>query len=137
MRKVAGRIRTGYLITVDYGADAEELYSSPAREQGTLRSFYHHRIAENVLARPGEQDLTTTIDWTFVKRTGEILGLETVEFDRQDKFLLAAGLLEQLEVETQGSESEGDKLRLSTAAREMVLPDGMAAHFQVLIQKKI
>ena len=136
LRKVSSVIQAGYLITVDYGADSEELYSSSVRHEGTLRSFYNHRIAENILARPGEQDLTTTIDWTFVKRTGEALGFETVEFDRQDKFLMAAGLLNQLEVEAQGSESVADKLRLSTAAREMILPDGMAAHFQVLVQKK-
>ena len=134
--KVSSVIRVGYLITVDYGANTEDLYSSAVRFQGTLRSFYQHRIAENILAHPGEQDLTTTIDWTFVKRTGEALGFEAVEFDRQDKFLLAAGLLNQLEVEAQGSESEADRLRLSTAAREMILPDGMAAHFQVLVQKK-
>ena len=136
LRKVSSVIQAGYLVTVDYGANAEELYSSALRYQGTLRSFYNHRIVENILARPGEQDLTTTIDWTFVKRTSEALGFETVEFDRQDKFLLAAGLLNQLEVEAQGSESAADKLRLSTAAREMILPDGMAAHFQVLVQRK-
>jgi SAM-dependent MidA family methyltransferase len=136
LTKVASVIQAGCLITVDYGADSEELYSSAVRHQGTLRSFYNHRIAENILARPGEQDLTTTIDWTFVKRTGEALGFETMEFDRQDKFLLAAGLLNQLEVEAQASKSEADNLRLSTAAREMILPDGMAAHFQVLVQKK-
>jgi SAM-dependent MidA family methyltransferase len=136
IRKVSGVIQAGYLITVDYGADAEELYSSTMRSEGTLRSFYNHRIAENILGRPGQQDLTTTIDWTLVKRSGETVGLETVEFDRQDKFLLAAGLLNQLEVEAQGTDSEADRLRLSTAAREMILPDGMAAHFQVLVQKK-
>ncbi len=136
LRRVSSAIQAGYLITADYGATAEELYFSAMGYQGTLRSFYHHRIVENILAHPGEQDLTTTIDWTFVKRTGETLGFETLEFDRQDKFLIAAGLLNQLEVETQRRESEADKLRLSTAAREMILPDGMAAHFQVLVQKK-
>lgn len=136
LRKAAGKLQSGYLITVDYGATAAELYGSAAREQGTLRSFYQHRLVDNVLARPGEQDITTTVDWSSVERIGEALGLETAEFDRQDKFLLATGLLNQLEVEMQRSESDADKLRLSTAAREMILPDGMAAHFQVLVQKK-
>jgi len=134
--KVAGRIGTGYLITVDYGADAQDLYSSPARAQGTLRGFHEHRLVQDVLARPGRQDLTTTIDWTFAKRIGETMGLEITAFDRLDKFLLAAGLLEQLELETQRDEGDAAKLRLTTAAREMILPDGMAAHFQVLVQKK-
>jgi SAM-dependent MidA family methyltransferase len=137
LRKVSSKLHQGYLITVDYGAQANELYGSAAREQGTLRSFYRHTLVENVLQRPGEQDITATVDWSSVERLGEALGLETIEFDRQDKFLLAAGLLSQLEVEMQRSQSEADKLRLSTAAREMILPDGMAAHFQVLVQKKM
>ncbi len=136
LRKVSSKIHAGYLITVDYGASAEDLYRSAAPAQGTLRSFHQHRIVEDVLAQPGEHDLTTTVDWSFVKRIGERLGFELIEFDRQDKFLLAAGLLNQCEVETQRSEGEAAKLRLRTAAREMILPDGMAAHFQVLVQKK-
>src|SRR5439155_11410512 len=64
LRKVSSVIQAGYLVTVDYGANTEELYSSAVSYQGTLRSFYNHQIAENILARPGEQDLTTTIDWT-------------------------------------------------------------------------
>jgi SAM-dependent MidA family methyltransferase len=136
LRKVSRVLKSGYLVTVDYGANAEELYSRARRNRGTLRGFYQHQIIEEVLAHPGEQDLTTTIDWTFVKRTGEKLGLEITEFEQQDKFLLKAGLLNQLEIETQVTESEADRLRLSTAARDMILPDGMAAHFQVLVQRK-
>ena len=131
LRRVAARFRRGYLITVDYGLTAAELDPS-----GTLRGFRRHEIIEDVLARPGEQDLTTTVNWTFVKHVGEQLGLEVLEFARQDRFLLAAGLLDQLELESQQTKSEGEKLRLSTAAREMILPDGMAASFQVLVQKK-
>jgi SAM-dependent MidA family methyltransferase len=137
LTKVSSRLHAGYLVTVDYGATAEELYCSAAREQGTLRSFYQHRLVENVLERPGEQDITATVDWSAVQNIGKRMGLETIEFERQDKFLLGAGLLNELEIAMQRSESEADKLRLSTAAREMILPDGMAAHFQVLVQKKI
>ena len=71
-----------------------------------------------------------------MKSVGVRLGFEVLEFERQDRFLLAAGLLEQLEVESSQAENEGERLRLSTAAREMILPDGMAASFQVLVQKK-
>jgi SAM-dependent MidA family methyltransferase len=137
LAKVSNRLQAGCLITVDYGATAEELYGSAAREQGTLRSFSQHRIVENVLAQPGEQDITTTVDWSTVQNIGKRMGFETIDFERQDRFLLAAGLLNELEVEMQRCENEADKLRLSTAAREMILPDGMAADFQVLVQKKI
>jgi len=131
LTRVAARLRRGYLITVDYGLTAAEL--SPS---GTLRGYRRHEIVEDVLAQPGERDLTTTIDWNFVKNVGHQLGFEVLEFARQDKFLLAAGLLDQLEIESQQTKREAEKLRLSTAAREMILPDGMAASFQVLVEKK-
>lgn len=136
LSRAAAKLAKGYLITVDYGADAAELYSSPARYEGTLRAFYQHQLVDDVLARPGEQDITTTVDWTFVKRVAEKLGLETVKFDRQDKFLLAAGLLEELELQSQRAPSDAEKLSLSVTAREMVLPTGMASSFQVLVQRK-
>ncbi|MDQ2975466.1 MAG: SAM-dependent methyltransferase [Acidobacteriota bacterium] len=131
LRRVAARLRRGYLITVDYGLTAAELDGT-----GTLRGFRRHEIINDVLSRPGEQDLTTTVNWNFVKRVGDQLGFEVWEFARQDRFLLAAGLLDQLQLESQKTESEAEKLRLSTAARDMILPDGMAASFQVLVQKK-
>jgi SAM-dependent MidA family methyltransferase len=136
LRQVAARMRGGYVVTVDYGADAEDLYSPVAGTDGTLRGFHRHRFVDDLLARPGEQDLTTTVNWSFVKSVGARLGFEVVEFERQDRFLLAAGLLEQLAVESRQCKGEAERLRLSTAAREMILPDGMASHFQVLVQKK-
>lgn len=136
LKQVSDCLGTGYLITVDYGAEAEDLYSAEERYGGTLRSFQRHQIVDDVLASPGEQDITTTVDWSFVKRVGRDLQLEVAEFNRQDKFLLAAGLLEQLESESRRYEGDVEKLRLSTAAREMILPGGMAASFQVLVQKK-
>ena len=136
LEKVAARLKRGYLITVDYGAEAEELYSSLERGQGTLRGFHEHGFVDNLLRAPGDHDLTSTINWTVIKVTGAHLGLKTVEFARQDKFLLAAGLLEQLAAQSEKA-SEAEKHRLTTAVREMILPNGMAASFQVLIQEKV
>ncbi|MEP6717574.1 MAG: SAM-dependent methyltransferase [bacterium] len=135
LENVAGKLRRGYLITVDYGAEAAQLYSSVERERGTLRGFQRHSFVENVLTSPGESDLTTTINWTAVRALGESLGLKTIELARQDKFLLDAGLLDQLALQSE-SATETERIRLSTEAREMVLPNGMAASFQVLVQEK-
>jgi SAM-dependent MidA family methyltransferase len=133
---VAERMCQGYVVTVDYGEVAEDLYSSLANPKGTLRGFHRHTFVDDLLARPGEHDLTTTINWSFVMSVGARLGLEVVEFERQDRFLLAAGLLEQLEVEARQCETEAERLRATTAAREMIFPDGMASKFQVLVQRK-
>ncbi|MDX6612709.1 MAG: hypothetical protein QOD75_1895 [Blastocatellia bacterium] len=137
LQSVASKLTKFYLVTVDYGAEASELFDSSLRPEGSLRAFHRHQLVDEVLARPGDQDLTSTIDWSLVKRAGRELGLETVDFKRQDRFLLEAGLLDALELQIQRAEGDAERLRLSTAAREMILPNGMAASFQVLVQKKI
>jgi SAM-dependent MidA family methyltransferase len=136
MRCAASVFKRGYLIIVDYGAEASDLYSAQQRHQGTLRAFYHHSFAEDVLSYPGEQDLTTTIDWTNIRRIGTELGLQAVCFERQDEFLLHAGLLDQLARMTAAASGETDALILNTSVRELILPGGMSESFQVLVQKK-
>ncbi|MGH9943612.1 MAG: class I SAM-dependent methyltransferase [Pyrinomonadaceae bacterium] len=136
LARAASILTCGYVVTVDYGAEAAELYHARQRPDGTLRAFRNHQIVDDVLARPGEQDLTTTIDWTHIRRAGESVGLRPVSFARQDQFLLRAGLLEQLELLTTHAPSEAEALALRLAARDLLLPGGMGQSFQVLVQRK-
>jgi len=136
LRRVSAVLRRGYVVTVDYGAEAPDLYDVNVRSEGTLRAFRRHQFADNILADPGEQDITSSVNWTYVKRLGDRLGLETVGFERQDRFLLAAGLLEELELAVGAMDSEAARMQLREQARPMILPDGMAASFQVLTQEK-
>ena len=136
VRRVAARMRSGYVVSVDYGTVVESLYSPGANREGTLRGFQRHQFVDDLLAQPGEHDLTTTVNWSFVKAVGASVGLESVELSRQDQFLLANGFLEELDAESQQAKNDGERLQLSSWAREMILPDGMAASFQVLVQKK-
>jgi SAM-dependent MidA family methyltransferase len=135
----AGRqISSGFIITIDYGDEAANLYGDPRRREGTLRAFGGHKLSDDVLSNPGSQDLTTTVNWTQLRAAGERAGLRTLLLERQDKFLLGAGLLEQLERECAlRAADEAEVARLRLDAREMILPGGMAEHFQVLVQQKI
>lgn len=133
--RAASKLKQGYLVTVDYGAEAAELFTTPHRREGTLRGFRQHHFVQDVLASPGTHDLTTTIDWTHIKKAGETCGLETITFEQQDQFLLKAGLLGHLEALTAGSLSESEILILRTGARDMILPTSMSASFQVLVQR--
>jgi SAM-dependent MidA family methyltransferase len=136
MRRAASVIERGSLIIVDYGAEAGGLYSAAHRRGGTLRAFRRHSFAEDVLAGPGRQDITTTIDWTNVRRVGAELGLQAVSFERQDEFLLRLGLLDRLERMMAAAPDDAGALTLSSSVRELILPGGMSESFQVLIFKK-
>jgi len=135
-KSVAAKLERGFVVTVDYGADADELYDPGMRPDGTLRGFSRHGFVEDLLAEPGAHDLTASVNWTQVKAVGEKLGLRVVDFASQDKFLLNAGLLDQLQYQLSHTESEAAKTSLTTGAREMILPGSMASSFQVLVQKR-
>lgn len=136
LTRAARTLGAGFVVTVDYGDDAASLHTSAHRRDGTLRAFTRHGFADDFLQRPGEVDLTTTVNWTRIVVAGERAGLRTTLLERQDKFLLRAGLLEQLERETATAADETEVTRLRLEAREMILPGGMAEHFQVLVQRK-
>jgi SAM-dependent MidA family methyltransferase len=136
LARVAGAVGSGFVVTVDYGDEAAAVYGAPHRRGGTLRSFRGHRLIEDVLRDPGAQDLTTTVNWTQVIADGERAGLRTLSLERLDGFLLRAGLLEQLELESARATPGADTSALRLDAREMILPGGLASHFQVLTQKK-
>ena len=116
--------------------ESAELYDPTLRLDGTLRGFSGHGFVDNLLAGPGEYDLTTTINWSQVRSVGEKLGWSVIEFALQDKFLLTAGLPEQLQYQLAHAQTEAEKVSLTTGAREMILPGGMASSFQVLVQNR-
>jgi SAM-dependent MidA family methyltransferase len=135
--RAAQVIGEGLLITVDYGADRHMLLEDPNRFEGTLRAFHKHRFVDDLLARPGEHDLTTTVDWTQIQEAGARYRFETLRLQRLDEFLLSEGAPDALF-------SMGNQLRdpvelfnFNAAARELIMPSGMAASFQVLVQRKI
>jgi len=135
--RAAGLFAHGYLITVDYGAERSELLDSPGRFNGTLRAFHRHHLITNALARAGEQDLTSTVDWTQIKEVGRRAGLRAVRLERLDQFLLSEGLLQRLSEMLSQTQDQVEASRLSTSAREMIMPHGLAASFQVLVQEKL
>ena len=133
----AERLGRGFLVTVDYGVTSDELLTSRARADGTVRSFSRHKFVDDLLAEPGECDITSSVNWTDVIQIGASFNLQTVAFERQDRFLLSEGLLEELELRVSETADEAERSRLRASCRELILPDGMAASFQVLVQEKL
>ena len=135
IKKAAAAFRRGFLVLIDYGAEAAELYDAALRPEGTLRALRRHQFAA-ILAQPGEQDLTASVDWTTVKRAGAEAGLKIELFARQDQFLLRAGILDVLESLTARAGDAAETASLRLDAREMILPGGMSQSFQALVLKK-
>jgi SAM-dependent MidA family methyltransferase len=85
-RQAAEALEWGALVAIDYGMSAEE-FLVPERSDGTLRGYRRQRAVNDVLAAPGEQDLTAHVNFTRIEAVGRAAGLLTEQFDSQAKFL--------------------------------------------------
>jgi len=85
-RAAAGILTRGKLLAIDYGFTSKEQFS-PARTQGTLRAYHRHRVSDDLLANPGEQDLTAHVNFSAIQKAGEAAGLTTDSFCTQPQFL--------------------------------------------------
>lgn len=133
---VARSIVRGFVMTIDYGYTAAELYA-PQRKNGTLLCYYRHRVEENPYIRVGRQDMTCHVDFTTLIRLGEDLGLSTVWFGEQYRFLMGAGLLEEMMTLDAEAASDEERLKNRLTLKKLILPEGgMGDTFKVLIQAR-
>ena len=83
-------LSSGMLLWLDYGFARPEYYH-PARHQGTLRTFSHHRAGDNPLLDPGETDISAHVDFTAVAEAAIALGCRPLAFRNQAAWLTAVG----------------------------------------------
>jgi SAM-dependent MidA family methyltransferase len=133
---VAGALERGFVMTIDYGYQAEELYA-PQRKNGTLLCYYRHTVEEDPYVRAGNQDMTSHVDFTTLIRRGEELGLAKVWYGEQYRFLMGTGMMEEIMALEAGAASEEERLKNRLILKKLILPEGgMGDTFKVLIQAK-
>jgi SAM-dependent MidA family methyltransferase len=133
MQDAARRLRRGFIVLIDYGHEARDLYSA-SHAGGTLTAFAGHTMAGPELGdshppwleRPGELDLTAHVDFTSVRLAAEDAGLTTLGFLDQTYFVL--GLLENHDVES---------LRSRLALKTLLMPGGLGSHKVLLLGKGV
>lgn len=85
----------GFLLTIDYGDQAQELYTN-WRRKGTLTGYFRHRVTEQPLARPGAQDITAHVNFSTLIDEGKRQGLELQTFTTQRQWLIDMGIQDEL-----------------------------------------
>ncbi|HEX7491018.1 MAG TPA: SAM-dependent methyltransferase [Candidatus Limnocylindrales bacterium] len=96
LREVATQLTRGFLLAIDYGFEAAELYG-PRHFAGTLLGYREHRVEVDLFATPGETDLTAHVDFTAVTQAAAVLGFRPVSLTTQSEFLVAADLEAELQ----------------------------------------
>ncbi|TGU71615.1 SAM-dependent methyltransferase [Geomonas terrae] len=132
----AKALERGFVLTVDYGYLAEELYT-PQRRNGTLLCYYKHSTNEDPYRQVGEQDITTHINFSALIEAGNEAGLASAWYGEQYRFLLGVGLIEELMKLEAKAKDEQESLKHRLAIKKLMLPEGgMGDTFKVLIQAK-
>jgi SAM-dependent MidA family methyltransferase len=89
--RVAASLTRGFVLTFDYGYEAEALYA-PWRRDGTLLTFAGQVAGSDPYRRVGRQDITASVDFTTLRRAGEAAGLRTLGYTDQASFLARVGI---------------------------------------------
>ncbi|MGQ9896329.1 MAG: class I SAM-dependent methyltransferase [Acidobacteriota bacterium] len=132
LARAAAALARGYLITIDYGDIGRYLSGRPT---GTIRCFTHHRVSADILANPGQQDITADVNFSALIHQGIREGLRCLQLMRQSDYLIRLGLLDLLEAATrpeQGREALQERLAL----KHFLVPSGFGNRFKVLVQTK-
>ncbi|MBA4494273.1 class I SAM-dependent methyltransferase [Paenactinomyces guangxiensis] len=132
LQEVATWMKKGYLCTIDYGGNTDELLQ---RRDGTLRSYRRHQLFSDPLSHPGEMDITSHVNFEALQKWGERWGLATHSCLTQSRFLLEAGILD-LWPPDPVSDPFGPAAKRSRAIRQLIHPRAMGEQFLVLLQGK-
>ena len=119
----------GKLLTIDYGYTADEMFL-PARTNGTLRAYFKHQVSNDLLANPGEQDLTAHVNFSAIQKIGEEVGLKTETLSTQTKFLT------QILEKTLPEKSFEWNASRTRQFQTLTHPEHLGRAFRVLVQSR-
>jgi SAM-dependent MidA family methyltransferase len=131
----ARRLLRGFLLTIDYGDEARQLYDD-RHMRGTLLAYDRHRTGEDFYRGPGSQDLTAHVNFTALDLWGARGDLIRAGFTSQTNFLLALARHSNFaDLENTGA-TEHKQLAARSLFKMLIHPEGMGETFKVLIQQK-
>ena len=147
--QVASALQRGFIILVDYGHEAADLYS-PTHPTGTLATYHRHQVRNGTddhwsgppwLADPGTVDITAHVDLTAARRAAERAGLRTLAVLDQMYFLLGLSTPEQpaaglgLSSDHPGAEPRHDldTVKRRLAWKTLMVPGGLGSTHKVII----
>jgi SAM-dependent MidA family methyltransferase len=133
--EIGRRLRRGFVLTIDYGHEATDLFDAH-HMAGTALAYANHRANEEFYAAPGQQDLTAHVNFTALQMWGERVGLARLGLVSQTSFLLALGQKNDFADLYDENMDETERVRARLQLKTLIFPEGMGERFQVLIQQK-
>ncbi len=133
MRRIAALFasRKGFCVFVDYGyTRAEQL---AGRHLDTLMTYQKHKATSDSYAAPGEQDLTTHVNFTALQSEAERQGLRSEGLVTQSSFLLGIGEQTQFADAFDECKFPQERAKRAMQLKHLIAPERMGETFQVLV----
>jgi SAM-dependent MidA family methyltransferase len=130
IERIAARLDRGYVFSIDYGYTTRELVRHP---RGTLMSYLRHTAIEDILADPGDRDITAHVPFTALQDHGTRRGLETVRFETLARTLIAAGEPDSFAAAL-APDAAANTLQRNLQLKTLLF--GMGETFRTLLQRK-
>jgi SAM-dependent MidA family methyltransferase len=135
IEEAARQLHRGFVVTIDYGYEAQQLYDEP-HMRGTLLAYDRHRTGEDFYRAPGAQDLTAHVNFTALDLWGKRGRLIRSGLTSQASFLLALARHSNFADLEMAGASEHAKTAARSLFKTLIHPEGMGETFKVLIQQK-
>ena len=132
IKEISENLNSGFVLTIDYGFSANDLYSDK-RNSGTLLCYKDHEINNSPYCNIGQQDITAHVNFSALTHWGEKFGLDCCGFTSQSNFLRSLGLMNYLRKLEMENVDENNKDFIFQINKLLV---DMGNKFKVLIQKK-
>lgn len=127
LERLARRSWSGLFVAFDYGKSWTELLS--AHPAGTARAYHRHRQSNDLLAQPGEQDLTCHVCWDWLSAALTDHGFDVPTLESQEVFFVrrAADYIARASTEDAAGFS-----RRKLSLLQLLHPGHLGQKFQVL-----
>jgi SAM-dependent MidA family methyltransferase len=134
MGRLAASMRTGLIITIDYGYTRPEQLAG--RHRGTLMAYRQHTASPDPYQAPGEQDLTAHVNFTALSAAVGEGGMQPQPLLTQSQFLMGIGESSQFADAFEDCRVPQERAKVALQLKHLVTPAGMGESFHVLVATK-
>ncbi|HET8549855.1 MAG TPA: SAM-dependent methyltransferase [Bryobacteraceae bacterium] len=128
--RIGAALAHGFALIVDYGYEPREAMRFPT---GTLMSYRRHHADEDVLAEPGDRDITAHVAFGALEAQARRRGLEVVCTESMAATLIRVGEADQF-MSALAAADDTEALRLRMQLKTLLF--GMGEAFRTLLLRR-
>ena len=132
--QILSELTQGFFLAIDYGYTREEQLAR--RHRGTLKAIRQHSVSANPYEAPGEQDITSDVNFTALAAAAQKHGMQTQKLVTQSQFLLGIGEANEFADAFEDCRLPQERAKVALQLKHLVTPAGMGESFQVLVASK-